>query len=219
MARRRPKTVFEFLGVTDPGLQDFAARVASEWLAPGLANAAKAVRRGVHFPRCAAHGCGDTGVGVCEVCTKTFCAGHGLLYVVDVLEPDSLSLQLEGPVGGLCLACSRSAVAALLEKLRTQAPPRANGRTRPKSPGYGPEGFAEPGEEPKQPFMPRPVAEAYSVLGLDWRKASPEAIRRRQRQLAKTEHPDVGGGQDMAKINAAAEIAVRWATEHPVEAA
>lgn len=208
---RRPKTLFEFLGISDPAVQDFATRMASEWLAPGLANAARAVRRGVRFPQCNAHGCEGTGVGVCEVCTKSFCAGHGLLFVPDILEPDTLTMRIEEPVGGLCIACSQQAVAAYLEQMR-----RNTKRTqpRPEPPPRNPGPF---GESP--PYMPKVVLDAYLLLGLDWRSASPETIRKRQRQLARTQHPDVAGeGQDMSRINAAAEVAVRWATDHPVEA-
>ncbi len=60
---------------------------------------------------------------------------------------------------------------------------------------------------------------AYEVLGLNLRTATADTIRKRQRVLAKTKHPDVAkgapGSLDMQRINAAAEIAIKWVLDHP----
>jgi hypothetical protein len=51
--------------------------------------------------------------------------------------------------------------------------------------------------------------EAFSVLGLDPRSATPSAVRARRRKLSIVHHPDAGGdAAAMAHVNSAADIAL-----------
>ncbi len=65
----------------------------------------------------------------------------------------------------------------------------------------------------RQGFMPPQVREACARLGVA-QDVTPEEVHAVRRRLARSNHPDAGGANDeMAQINAAADIVAAWLSQ------
>lgn len=217
MSRRRngaAESIFEVLA-QDPNVRAFAEHLAFGVVAPSVRRTAQAARRAYRFPACVTGmqtqrglvPCGVTGIGHCENCQQPFCAGHGLVLLSPVLDPNELVAEVSSPLPGCCVRCftqgkHQQPLPHAPSSRDTTVPP--GGWVPPPGSHYGP---AEPQQGPRpipprqaaaSPAMPPPqVVWAYVTLELPV-GASANDVNDAYRRLSKERHPDKPGGSDEA---------------------